>query len=405
MASVKILYYTKKTYTDGTHPIILQIISGKNIKRKVLGNVKPDQWSEKDKRVKGNKHANAHSINETIITQFNRVEKLIIAHGNNIDLESVFPKENETADNESSKKTFWQIADEYLDLKKTQSGFTYRSFNAIINKFKSVIKDDNILLSQITEKHIAKYAKFMRDEGNAESTQNLNWRVIRFVSNYGVAHKYDARPEALHSFKLPSRKTKGHKKKLTKEELEKFAAAPVKPGTIIEQAKDCFLLSVYLRGIRISDMIQLKESHFKKDRIIYLSSKNEKLFDIKLIPEAQAIVNKYKTGKEYLFTFFTWKPDPGKTEGDNNVALADYLIKATSNINTKLTDIAERAGLDKTVRTHIARHTFAKIAADNITDRRVTMALMGHSDLKVHQDYINDVLSTDELDDAVDGLF
>lgn len=31
MASVKVLYYTHKTYSDGSHPIMLQIIDGKAV--------------------------------------------------------------------------------------------------------------------------------------------------------------------------------------------------------------------------------------------------------------------------------------------------------------------------------------------------------------------------------------
>lgn len=80
-----------------------------------------------------------------------------------------------------------------------------------------------------------------------------------------------------------------------------------------------FLLSIYLRGVRISDIIQLKESYFVDGRTKYTDQKTGKTFDIKLIPEAVEIFNRYKTGSEYLFSFFTYQPDKLKSESENEI--------------------------------------------------------------------------------------
>jgi len=63
------------------------------------------------------------------------------------------------------------------------------------------------------------------------------------------------------------------------------------------------------------------------------------------------------------------------------------------------------ADIKKPLSSHIARHTFARMAIDKVKNPMVTMELLGHSSLSVHQAYLNDIRKDDQLDNAADEIF
>lgn len=400
MASVKIIHYTQKVYSNGTSPVILQIIQGKSIKRKVIASVLPEQWNDKDKRVKPKKHPNYAIINNNLSDEFNRIEGLLLKNPN-AQVELLFPKEDMPP---VDTLTFWKIADIYLQTLVLKSGWTYLTFRGIINKFSRSVNNPGLLLSEISQRHLQKYLNDMQEAKNGERTIYNNFKVLRFVNEFGQRNKYDARSEDLQDFKVPTG-GKSLKIKLTTEELSALATYELKPGTKLSEIRDMFMLAVYLRGIRISDVIQLKHSYIVGGRLIYNSGKTGKDFNIKLIPEALTILSRYQNNREYIFSFYDFKPDPSKSQTENELARVVILKNITANINNKLKKIAEKAGIKKNISTHIARHTFARMALDKIKDSNITMDLLGHSSMKVHEAYIREISQDDELDAAADSIF
>lgn len=403
MASVKIIHYLKKKYSNGTSPVIIQIIDGKTIKRKVIGSVLPSQWNDTDKRVIPKKHQNYASLNVKIADEYNRIEKLLIE--NKFDLQRDFINyfNNEPTGNQEGLN-FKQIADIYLKGVLAKNASTYNGIDVIVKKFLRLIGNEDIRLSEINELVMHKWVTAMQNEGNRESTIHNNIKIIRFVSKFGYTNKLDDKPEALHEYKA-SLGPKTYKTRLTQAEFEAFKAFELTPGTKIAEIRDMFLFAVYLRGVRISDIIQMKESYIVDGRLKYASQKTGKSFDIKLIPEALEIYNRYKTGSEYLFSFFTFQPDKYKTPQENDLIRVHQVKNITANINGKLKRIGSDAGIKTKISTHIARHTFARMALDKIKDSNITMDLLGHTSMKVHEAYIREISLSQELDDAADSIF
>lgn len=69
-----------------------------------------------------------------------------------------------------------------------------------------------------------------------------------------------------------------------------------------EVYRDIFMLGFYLIGINISDLLELKSSDYRFGRITYNRNKTHRLYDIKVEPEAEAIINKYR-GTKHLLRF------------------------------------------------------------------------------------------------------
>jgi len=408
MASVHILYYSYTKNSDGTSPIVIQVYTDKRIKR-TLANVRPDQWDPKQKRVKPKSHPNYAVINIKISNEYNRVEALIL--NNKFDLKRDFidyfdnlkagidPKTVPV----EKPKSFKEIVPLYIASLK--SGHSMVGYQARLNYFIRESGIGDIRSSQITKEHIDRFIKFMADKGNKRSTMRTQLKIIRYASTFAEKNGYDSKSAAVHNYPLPIAE-RSLKLKLNKEELSRFKAVDLSDDPRLQQIQDMFLLAVYLRGMRAGDVIQLRQDYFKNGRIVYESGKTKKMFNIKLIPEATEIVNKYLDGRTYLFTFFKWKENKGFDDETNKKARAKHVSSIETVLNAGLKIIAkEKAGLTKNVSFHIARHIFAKMAIDKVKDFNLSMDLVGHSNIEEHERYIRELSQDEELDNAADDIF
>lgn len=412
MPSVSVIFYTHKVNADGTSPIIITVAG----KKRTLANVLPNQWDSKKGRVIPKSHPNYAVINIKISNEYNRVEALILSNAFDLqrDFINYFDNLKKGIDPESKPviekpKTFAEIVPLYIS--SLPSGFSMIGYEARLKYFIREAGIGNLRSSEITKAHMDKFIKFMMDKRNKKgeptkrSTIRTQLKIVRYASSFAEREKLDTKSEAVHNFKLPIAE-RSFKNKLDKAEISAFKAVNLADDTKIAEMQDMFLLALYLRGMRIGDVIQMQQEWIKDGRIVYESGKNKKLFNIKLVPDAVEIVNKYLDGRKYLFTFFKWVENETLTTEENMKERAKQVKSITANINGKLKIIAERAGIKKNVSTHIPRHTFAKLSLDVIKGNlNLGMDLTGHSNIEEYQLYIRELTQDDELDSAVDDIF
>ena len=133
---------------------------------------------------------------------------------------------------------------------------------------------------------------------------------------------------------------------------------------IPELSRDIFMLSFYLVGINLKDLMHLTSKDIEGNRIRYKRSKGKKNYSIKIEPEAQEIFNKYK-GEKYLLNLL-----------EKNYSNYDNCKRE---LNKKLKKVAVLAGLDIELSTYYARHSWATIASEiNISDDDISLSL-GHT--------------------------
>ena len=400
MPSVKIIHYTNKINSDGTSPVIIQIIDGKVYKR-TLANVFTNQWNDETKRVIPRSHPNYATINIRISNEYNRIESLILSNTFQLQRDFIDYFDKKETEQPKTGLTFKQLIPLYIS--QLKSGQTMVGYESRLNYFVDNAGIGDLRLSEIKKYHMDKFIKFMTDKGNRRSTMRTNLNIINYVATFAIKHGYDTKPEALNFQKpIPERSLKN---KLTKDELEAFKAVVLPEGSKIKEIQDMFMLAVYLRGMRIGDVIQLRQDYFKEGRIRYESHKNKKVFNIKLIPEAIEIVNRYLDGREHLFTFFNHKDNPALSLERNLKNKAIHISAISANINGKLKIIAEKAKITKNVSFHIARHIFAVLAIAKVKDFNISMDLLGHSNIKEHQLYIREISEAEDLDNAADEIF
>src|SRR5690606_12586023 len=86
----------------------------------------------------------------------------------------------------------------------------------------------------------------------------------------------------------------GNKIGLTIEEVERLENLKLEEGTSIWHTHKVWLISFYFAGIRISDVVKLRWSDFKDERLYYVMNKNSKPLSLKIPEKADVILKLYK---------------------------------------------------------------------------------------------------------------
>ena len=259
--------------------------------------------------------------------------------------------------------TFGRRFLEYAKRKKGQTHVTYMYTYKVLADYCDI---DNVLFEEITPQWLEKFDKWCTHKRN---TKCQYYRYMRAAFNdaidEGLTNNYPFR-----KFKIKSEETKD--RALSLEELLELWNFPVEAYQV--KYLDMFKLSFLLRGINMIDLCHLTTDNVRRGHIIYQRSKTDKPYSIKIEPEIQELLDKYK-GENYLIDIL-----------DRYTEHASFL----SHLNKELKKIGHttygKQGR-KTIRplipglsSYYARYTFAAIARhecglsmDTISD------LLGHS--------------------------
>jgi integrase/recombinase XerD len=392
--SLKLLLYKGKLYADGTRPVVIQYIINSKVKRKVVGRCLEEHWDEKTNRVKA-KVKNATALNHRISAAFSEAEKEIYkVQSGDKPIRSLFDPVSPTTFNGA-------VQQELVRLKIEMKAGAYNKLIGYSSQIKDYCDTDILELKDMDLNWFKGYTHFLTQLGNEGATSQKKVKTIRaVVLRYLGKEKVS---EELRCYRIPTKKT--IKQKLDTGEFARLESLELPEGDIVLAVRDLFLLQVYLRGIRVGDLLQAGPDQFNEGFFKYKDDKTGQNFSIKIIPRAQVIIDKYLSTDDRLFPFFKWQHNPKLNDFDNKVKRLKDKESCTSVINKYLKMIATMADISKPLSSHIARHTFARMAIDKINNPMVTMELMGHSSLVVHQQYLNDLRKDEELDRAADDIF
>lgn len=153
---------------------------------------------------------------------------------------------------------------------------------------------------------------------------------------------------------------------LTPEEVTLIENAELPDGSFQNHARNLWLFSFYVAGMRVSDVLRLKWSDIQDSRLHYSMGKNKKEGSLKLPAKASAIVMNYEGEKRSKDDFIF--PDLKRLENVNDIFIIQRTIAFTASRLDKYLRIhvAPASGIEKPLTMHIARHTFGNISGDRI---------------------------------------
>ena len=196
------------------------------------------------------------------------------------------------------------------------------------------------------------------------------------------------------------------KAKLTREELDALEALDLPEQSPIWHARNCFIFAYYTGGIRFGDVIQIRGCFISmvegNYRLRYTMDKTSKERDDILNPEAIEILEKYidldNPTTKYVFPYLNNNAPYAKaiTPEERDALSPDETKHLKQNIGSKnalvnkyLKELAEMAGINKHLSTHIARYSTGNTLRIKGAPIYNIMDVYGHESVETTEGYVN----------------
>lgn len=256
---------------------------------------------------------------------------------------------------------------------------------------------------QVNKEWLKGFEDYLRDNDLADESIAANLKRLRRVWNIAVeAGIVDKKyyPFGKGGFKIKQTNAYSEKtQRLTPEELNAVFMQQYQRYSVVWYVQKGFELAFNLCGIRIEDLLTLKQSYVKNGRITYNMKKGvtkSKQMSFLIDAEIQRILNELSTneikGDKYLLPFL-----PVGIEQKSSRVYKTEVGRKTALYNKYLKQIADDAGVSKTLTSHLARHSFAATMYDATKDLKFVQQNLGHKNINTTMGYIG-VLSPAEND-------
>ena len=243
---------------------------------------------------------------------------------------------------------------------------------------------------------------------NKQNTVSKTLQIVSTVVTKAVAvGKIDYKDNPFLGRRLTWEKVK--KARLTESEVQKLKDLELDPKHRFFDSRNAWLLQYYFAGMRIGDALTLRVGFVEDGRLTYTMDKNNKDGSLRIIPEAQKILEHYITPASKPTDFIL--PFMGNEKDYSSLKYLKKQIESkTSQINQDLEIIRLKAGIEKKVTTHISRHSFASQVAKKYkeagkkADIYSLQKALRHSSIVTTQRYMEDI-DNDAADSVIDTLF
>lgn len=174
------------------------------------------------------------------------------------------------------------------------------------------------------------------------------------------------------------KKDKTKKRNLTVEQLKAIRDIGLDAHDVIY--RDFFMLGFYLIGMNLSDILDLTKDEYKNGRVSFYRNKTNRLYDIKVEPEAQAIIEKYKEidkKKGNLLNFMKITHSAGYAQFTTK---CNHCLRS---LGKKIYDgkryVRKDNSIEPDLTTYWNRHTWATFAAKLGIPMEIIGRALGHS--------------------------
>lgn len=373
MAKSKLRLDTRHLLKDGTYPVQIAVGYGTNIYLPTGIYLAATEWDETTRKATGKSAKRINSVLETLLTRVaNRILELM-ENGRWGSLTGPQVREMLTdLDLDAPTVGVPTLGTLFETVISTKTGGTAALFSQTLKKLTAYCNPYEIRFEKITKLWIDGFYNSL--QGLSVNSRGMHLRNLRNVINYamdeGITQNYPFR-----NYRIPSEETA--MRVLSVEKMRKLLRLQL--SAYDTEYRDVFLLTFYLIGINMVDLAGLTKDNIVDGRIEYRRAKTGKFYSIKIEPEAQAILDRYK-GKKHLLAPF-----------DNYDNYKDY----TAHLNTALRKIGpvKVAGgkpqyhknhlpimqpLEPAITSYWARYSWATYAADLDIPKDTISEALGH---------------------------
>lgn len=372
MATTKLYLDTRATKRGEAAPLKVKITKhGQGAFIPLDLRIFPGQWDKEHGKVKDN--PNKTTLNAYIQSQKQKIDNLLLqltSEGRLAKMSAVQIK-NLIVDmlNPSEDGSLFLIRFKgYMETRQKE-----RTRNLYLQTYKRITQFDpkagQLSFEQISKDWLTRFDRFLSDYEPSQNSRSIHFRNIRAVFNDAIDNDITT---AYPFRKFMVRPIPTAKRAYSVERLRELFNYPVLPHE--QKYVDLFKLIFYLIGINIVDLCNLTEVH--DGRIVYQRSKTSRLYNIKVEPEAQEIIDRYKGAKHLISLADNFK-DVHTFMSTVNRALKQIGPRTHEIKDGKIRLVYKPAFPD--LSTYVARHTWATIAYELEIPNETIAAALGHS--------------------------
>lgn len=361
MARITLKLYNNDGYSKGSIRTLALAFSSQS--RTVYAptgiQLKADQWDSKKQIVVRHPDASKLTLKAQQILLSAQEALLKVTGGYNVDLDAKQLRElvmKELNRNTTDNRFLVPYMRMYMDTKLKKN--TKSVFRSTINRLLQFSPAaERLMFDGLTQMWLRQFDKWLSENGcpsvNGRSVHMRNIRtVVNAAIDDGITNNYPFR-----KYKIRS-----EQKQNTGISVSAFRGImnlSLEGNT--KMARDCFILSFYMIGINMADLILLE---IVGNSVVYNRQKTGKLYEFKLQPEAKELLPALDWAKHYKN--------------------AHSLVMM---INRYLKKIGKRVGVD-CLTTYDARYTWANIAAALDIPKETIAQALGHTKPTVTDVYI-----------------
>lgn len=214
------------------------------------------------------------------------------------------------------------------------------------------------------------FDRWMAKTMPSANSRSIQMRCLRAVMNDALDDEIITH-YPFRKFRIKQEPTK--KKALSLKEVRTLVRWEVEDYQ--KRYKDLFILMILMRGINIGDLCMLTRNNVVDGRIEYRRKKTHKDYSIKIEPEMQEIIDRWK-GKKYLLNVMD-----SYSKYDNFKSRMNKALKDIGEVKHLKQGKKEKKPLFPNLSSNWARHTFATIALNECgLSRDMISDLLGHSE-------------------------
>jgi integrase/recombinase XerD len=405
MINFKLILLKNKKDKNENYPIYLRLTKIK-YQKYINTNIKckENEWDEVTCKInRNNIDHKSHNLilGEIIVLWTSRFNSLPIELRTEISIEEFL----DCFDKEKQKKknpNFFDIINEKIvTLKKTNRIGNSECYKDTRNSILSFTKTEKLTLKDIDIVWLKNYENYLRMRKCVESGISLKMRVIRSIYNECIENEYISRDlYPFKTYKISKLKQEKNIRAISIEQMERISNLDTNLYPKLKLSKDIFMFSYYTAGMNYKDIILLKDKNiYNGNRISFIRSKTNGLFDFKLNDKAIEIIQYYKDrniGTDYIFPILL----------KNNltpIQIAYRRKKCLSKFNRDLKEIGKLCNIDIELTSYVARHSFASNLKSKGVATDIISEAMGHQDIKITQVYLKR-LDNEVIDNVMDML-
>ena len=304
------------------------------------------------------------------------------------------------------------------DLCKEGALGTANKYKATLVAFEKFAGSRRVDFDSVDENMLLDFERYLRQIPLSPNT------VTFYLSNFrAVYNKAQKRGYVTHG-KSPFRAVSVHIGKTRKlavsaEVIRRVAASEFPDSHKLNCARDMFMFSFYTRGMSFVDMAYLRQEDIRDGAICYRRRKTGQVYTVKVIPEVQAILDRYRAqcspwalpvlldyGEDCLLHPLVFG---GTTPEERRQFEARLYLRYKYSLSHYLRffrSMRRRLDLSVNLSFNVARHSWASLARRQGIPVSVISVGLGHTSEKTTRIYLDELDNSmvDAANEAVAGL-